>query len=258
MRELFEMKISVITVSYNSATTIADTVRSVAAQTYSNIEHLVIDGQSKDATVQVVETNRHPNLILCSEPDAGIYDAMNKGITMASGEIIGFINADDFYASSYVFEKIANAFQNPNIDACYGDLYYVGQHDISAIVRYWQSSNFNAHSFESGWCPPHPTFFVRRKIYEQYGLFNLNYKIAADIELMMRYLEVHKIRSIYIPEVLVKMRMGGTTNRSLSNIWKQNKEVLAALQFHGLRASIWRLLGSKFISRGLQFFLRPN
>jgi glycosyltransferase involved in cell wall biosynthesis len=218
----------------------------VANQTYKNFEHIAIDGKSTDATLAILSAVNTHSFKFISEKDRGIYDAMNKGFSLASGEIIGFINADDFYASADILEKVAHAFESPNVDACYGDLCYVGQHDTSAIVRYWKSSTFQPKSFEEGWCPPHPTFFVRREVYERFGLFNLNYKIAADIELMMRFLEVCKIRSVYIPDVLVKMRMGGTTNRSLINIWRQNKEVLAALKSHDLRSSIWRLLGRKF------------
>lgn len=252
------MKISIITVCFNSADTIGDTLRSVRQQTHLNTEHNIIDGGSKDNTLQVVASEGPHVVKLVSEKDGGIYDAMNKGIAMATGEIIGFINADDFYASSDVLVKVAAVFNDSNIDACYGDLCYVGRHDTSAVVRYWQSSTFHPNSFEEGWCPPHPTFFVRRKIYERFGGFDLSYKIAGDFELMMRFLEVHKVRVIYIPEVLVKMRMGGTSNRSLGNIVKQNKEVLRALKLHGFRSSIVWLMGNKLVSRGLQFLVRPK
>jgi glycosyltransferase involved in cell wall biosynthesis len=252
------MKISIITVCFNSADTIGDTLRSVRQQTHLNTEHNIIDGGSKDNTLQVVASEGPHVVKLVSEKDSGIYDAMNKGIAMATGEIIGFINADDFYASSDVLVKVAAVFNDSNIDACYGDLCYVGRHDTSAVVRYWQSSTFHPNSFEEGWCPPHPTFFVRRKIYERFGGFDLSYKIAGDFELMMRFLEVHKVRVIYIPEVLVKMRMGGTSNRSLGNIVKQNKEILRALKLHRFRSSIVWLMGNKLVSRGLQFLVRPK
>ena len=252
------MKKSVITVCFNSSETIGKTLLSVSAQTYGNIEHIVVDGGSKDGTLLVVANEGAHVSKLISENDYGIYDAMNKGISMATGDVIGFINSDDFYASPTVLELISLAFINSNVDACYGDLFYVGQKDTSNILRYWKSSEFQPNSFEMGWCPPHPTFFVRRGIYERFGGFDLSYKIAADVELMMRFLEVHRVRVKYIPEVLVKMRMGGTTNRSLSNILKQNKEILRALKSHGLRSSIVRLMGNKLISRGLQFFVRPT
>lgn len=252
------MKISIITVCYNSAETIGDTLRSVREQTYGDIEHLVIDGGSNDNTLSVVKAEGSHVAKVVSERDSGIYDAMNKGIALATGAVIGFINADDLYASPAVLAEVAALFDDPNIDACYGDLCYVKQDDTCAVVRYWQSSDFRPCTFEAGWCPPHPTFFVRREIYERFGTFDLGYRIAADVELMMRFLEVHQVRAKYLPEVLVKMRMGGTTNRNLSNIVKQNIEILRALKQHGLRSSMARLIGSKFVSRGLQFLVRPK
>jgi len=252
------MKISIITVCYNSAKTIGCTFRSVREQTFGEIEHIVIDGGSSDSTLDVVSTEGPHVSILISEKDSGIYDAMNKGIANATGEIIGFINADDFYASLDVLSKVASVFEDLNVDACYGDLCYVLQDDASTVVRYWKSCRFNPGAFEVGWCPPHPTFFVRRELYDSFGGFDLSYKIAADFELMMRFLEVYQIRAKYIPEVLVKMRMGGMSNQSLSNIVKQNKEILLALKSHGLRSSIFRLMINKLFSRGLQFFVQSK
>jgi glycosyltransferase involved in cell wall biosynthesis len=252
------MLISVITVCYNSAKTIGDTLRSVREQTFENVEHIVVDGQSTDKTLSVVAAEGARVAKLVSEADMGIYDAMNKGIGLATGEIIGFINADDFYASPDALANVAAAFSDPKIDACYGDLCYVSQEDTSTLVRYWKSSDFQSGSFESGWCPPHPTFFVRREVYRLFGGFDLSYKIAADMELMLRFLEVRKIRATYIPAVLVKMRLGGTTNKNLSNIVHQNQEILRALRSHGLKSSVWRLIGCKMFSKGLQFLVRPK
>jgi glycosyltransferase involved in cell wall biosynthesis len=254
---LIQMKISIITVCYNSAQTIGDTLKSVHGQTYGNIEHIIVDGQSIDATLSVIAIEGAHVAKLVSEADKGIYDAMNKGIALATGEIIGFINADDFYASSDALAKVAAVFSDPNVEACYGDLCYVKQENTSALVRYWKSSEFHPGAFASGWCPPHPTFFVRREVYQRFGGFDLSYKIAADVELMMRFMEARKIRTRYIPTVLVKMRMGGTTNRNLGNILIQNREILRALQSHGLKSSVWRLIGSKLFSRGLQFLVKP-
>lgn len=216
-----------------------------------------MDGASTDGTLDIAKHHSLRLAQLISEPDLGIYDAMNKGLKLATGDVIGFINADDFYASPIVLSKVAKVFNDSNVDACYGDLCYVRQDDTSTLVRYWQSSDFRTGSFAIGWCPPHPTLFVRREIYERFGHFDLNYKLAADVELMMRFLEVHHIRTMRIPEVLVKMRMGGATNRNLKNILSQNREVLHALRQHGLPASFVRLFGSKLISRSRQFFLRP-
>lgn len=252
------MKISIITVCYNSASTIRDTLKSVSSQTHPDIEYLIIDGASTDGTLNIIREYEGKVTKLISEPDKGIYDAMNKGIRLASGEIIGFINADDFYASNTVLEKVASVFSNENRDACYGDLCYVKQNDLSAVVRYWRSAHFVPRVFEKGWCPPHPTFFVRKNIYERFGYFDLNYTIAADVELMMRFLEKYKIRAQYIPQVLVKMRLGGASNRSFSNIRLQNRETLRALELHGLRVSLYRFWINKLISRSLQFVTRPQ
>ena len=251
------MKISIITVSYNSADTIGHTLNSVSEQNYDDIEHIIVDGKSTDNTLEVVALYGASVSKLVSEKDFGIYDAMNKGIVLSHGEVIGFLNADDFYPSSEILSKVAKIFEDFAIDACYGDLCYVKKNDFKKIIRYWKSSKFSAGTFEKGWSPPHPTFFVRRSIYQNYGGFKLDYKIAADLELMMRFLVKHKISSKYIPEVLVHMRMGGTTNKSLVNIFSQNKEILSALRSHGLRPSAWRLFIHKLFSRGRQFFVKP-
>ena len=250
------MKISVITVCYNSAKTIAHTLRSVYEQTHNDIEHIIVDGGSKDETLALVAVGAIPGHVLISEKDKGIYDAMNKGLALATGEIIGFINADDFYPSSDVLSKVVATFEASDADACYSDLCYVQQDDISRIVRYWKSSIYKVGLFEKGWCPPHPTFFVRRGVYERLGGFNLDYKIAADAELMIRFLAAGRISSSYIPEVLVHMRLGGTTNRNLANIVKQNFEIRRGLLANGLCFSWLKFLGNKLWSRGLQFIIR--
>ena len=246
------MKISVITVAYNSATTIADTLRSVANQTYLDIEHLVIDGNSTDETIRVVEAHRHARLTLSSEPDKGIYDAMNKGLALASGEVVGFLNSDDFYAEASVLEKVANAFQDPAMDACYADLVYVSP-DNTRVVRYWKSKRFTKGDFAKGWCPAHPTFYVRKSVIERLGLFDQSYKLAADVEFMMRYLERGQVHAAYIPHVLVRMRLGGATNQSWKNIVQQNEEIFAALRKNGVTFSKLWFAANKGISRLWQF-----
>jgi glycosyltransferase involved in cell wall biosynthesis len=252
------VKISVITVSYNSAATIATAVSSVASQVYQNIEHLVIDGQSTDETRKVVEAHCHPYLIFSSESDSGIYDAMNKGLKRATGAVVGFLNSDDFYSHEHVLNAVAECFEkDPCLEACYSDLVYVDQFNVNKTVRFWKSSPFRQGSFSHGWCPPHPTFFVSRAVYERFGFFDANYRIAADAELMIRFLEVHKIRVKYIPDVWVKMRLGGTTNKNLRNIWLQNQEILRALKSHRLASNPIKFLTSKLFSRGLQFVHRP-
>ncbi len=246
------MKISIITVSYNSAATIAGTLRSVASQSYQNIEHLVIDGQSKDATIQIVEALRHPHLILSSEPDDGIYDAMNKGLARASGEVIGFLNSDDIFADSSVLEKVAAVFQDESVEACYADLLYVSP-DNSRVVRYWKSRTFEEGDFARGWSPAHPTFYVRHTALKRLGLFDNTFKLAADAEFMMRYLEIGKTRSVYIPHVLIRMRVGGATNQSWGNVIKQNNEVLLALKKNKLPFSPLRFWVTKIFDRVRQY-----
>ena len=251
------MKISIITVCYNSEKTIGDTLRSVFDQKYENIEHIIIDGGSTDRTLAIVSTAGAHVAKIVSEPDNGIYDAMNKGIALATGDVVGFINADDFYPGPTVLAVVASAFESSGADCCYGDLCYVKQEDVSKTVRYWRSAPFTLGLFGRGWCPPHPTFFVRREVYKRLGGFDLSFKIAADFELMARYLEAAQITSLYIPQVLVKMRLGGTTNRSLINIFKQNVEIRRALSSIGRRSSLVGFLSNKLFIRLIQFVSRP-
>lgn len=246
------MKITIITICYNSAKTVADTLKSVREQIHKNIEHIVVDGGSKDKTLEVVATAGPHVAKLVSERDDGIYDAMNKGLALATGEIVGFLNSDDFYADSSVLTKIANAFQDESVDACYGDLVYVSQ-DSSRVVRYWRSKPFIKGSFAKGWCPAHPTFYVRKSVIDRVGFFDQSFKLASDMEFMMRYLERAKIRSVYIPNVLVKMRVGGVTNQSWKNIVQQNKEIFIALQKNGVQFSKPLFLIRKLKSRLGQF-----
>jgi glycosyltransferase involved in cell wall biosynthesis len=253
------LKISIITVTYNSASVISDCLQSVKSQKYVDIEHIIVDGASTDGTLSFLESKREQLNTLISEADKGIYDAMNKGIKIANGDIIGFLNSDDFYANNEVLSKVADIFfNNPSLDACYSDLVYVDQFNTSKIVRYFKSCNFIPGLFAKGWCPPHPTFFVRRSIFERFGSFDLNYSIASDVDLMMRFLEVHKINVFYIPEICVKMRMGGTTNKNLKNIWTQNKEIIFSLKKNNLQVNIISFFFHKVISRSKQFFKRLN
>lgn len=243
------MKISVITVSYNSETTIADAICSVAGQKCCDVEHLVIDGLSTDNTLKVVEANQHPNLVLTSEPDMGIYDAMNKGLTRAKGEIIGFLNADDFFADAEVLARVTEAFEgDPCIEACYGDLVYVTE-DTRKVVRYWKSRPYEKGLFAHGWAPAHPTFYIRRSALNRLGQFDLYYRLAADTEFMMRYLESGAVRSAYIPHVQVRMRVGGATNKNWSNIFQQNREIMLALQKNAINYSILNFVIYKLASR---------
>ena len=231
------MKVSVITPSYNSVKTIEDTLRSVRDQAYPDIEHIVVDGGSKDGTLDIIREHDGHLAKWISEPDRGIYDAMNKGIAMATGDIIGILNSDDVYSGMDVISEIVNCFRdNPEKDAVYGDLDYVSRSRLTRVVRRWKTGE--QKPFGKGWHPPHPTFFVRKEVYDNHGLFNLKFKLAADFELMLRLLEKHKIRTFYLEKVLIKMRRGGATNNSLMGIMKQNIECYKAFKENNLPVSL--------------------
>ena len=253
------MKISIITVSYNSENFIESCINSLINQSYKNIEYITIDGLSTDNTLKIIKKYSKYISAIISEPDKGIYDAMNKGIKIAKGEIIGFLHSDDLYINNNVLSKVADIFrENPSLDACYADLMYVKQTDTSRIVRYWKSNKFILGSFSKGWSPPHPTFFVRRSVYERFGVFNLNYPIVSDVELMMRFLEINKIQTLYLNEVWIKMRMGGSSNKNFKSILEQNFDVLRALRNHHLNNNMIIFFINKIGSRLKQFFQRPN
>ena len=206
------MKISIITVCFNSAKTISDTINSVASQDYPEIEHIIVDGGSTDGTLDILE--KAPSVVsFVSEPDKGIYDAMNKGIAIATGDVVGILNADDFYVSDNVISLIADAFLDKNVDICYADLVYVQQHDTSQVVRYWKSKPFVPGLFRYGWMPAHPTFFVRKSYFHELGNYDLSFKLQSDFELTMRYLEIFRLNAIYLPVIIIKMRMGGVSNK---------------------------------------------
>lgn len=249
------MKISIVTVCYNSALTIKDTINSVLGQTYQNIEYIVIDGGSQDNTLDILSSYAG-KLTYVSETDDGIYDAMNKGIALATGDVVGTLNADDFYANNHVLEDVISIFRDQSIEACFGDLEYVSQKNTDLIVRYWKSQEYTSGLFESGWMPAHPTFFARRNVYDRHGKFNLNYKIAADFELLFRIIEQSKVKTKYLPKVLVKMRLGGTTNKSISNIINQNKEIIAVLKKEYPKFSFVKFILNKFFNRLFQFLRR--
>ena len=250
------MKISIITVCYNSSLTITDTINSVARQTHANKEHIVVDGNSNDSTMEIVRAS--PSIShFVSEPDLGIYDAMNKGLKLATGDVIGILNSDDYYVDSSVLTQVAAVFANSEIDACYADLVYVNQLDTNKVVRYWKSCIFVPGLFKRGWMPAHPTFFVRREIYEQLGDFDLDFRFQADFELTMRFLEIYRITSVYVPKIFIKMRVGGVSNNSIINIVKGNIEAYKACRKNHL-AILPIFIIMKVVSRIPQFFLRPT
>lgn len=210
------MKVSIITATYNSSATIKDTVLSVKNQSYRNVEHIVVDGQSTDNTLNLLNYFGHRGPLL-SEPDKGIYDAMNKGVKMAGGDIVGILNSDDFYADGRVIEKVVKTFESGDCDAVYGDLVYVDAFHTKKVLRKWIAGGYNKKLFYRGWMPPHPTFFVKKEVYEKYGAFNLNFKSSSDYELLLRFMFLKDIKVKYLPGVLVHMRAGGLSNRSLKN-----------------------------------------
>jgi glycosyltransferase involved in cell wall biosynthesis len=236
----FNPALSIITVCLNSAPTLAQTLASVGSQVGTTVEHLVVDGGSDDGSLDILKAHSQRCRII-SEPDKGIYDAMNKGVRLARGEIVGILNAGDFYASVDVLAKVVTSFKNPAIDVCYGDLIYVANADTGKVVRYWRSGSFASGKFYWGWMPPHPTFFVRRSVYERFGLFNLDLGSAADYELMLRFLMKNKVKAAYLHEVLVKMRAGGVSNISWKNRVKANKMDRRAWSVNGLRPYPWTL-----------------
>lgn len=226
------MKFSLITVTFNSSSTLRDTIQSVASQTYQDIEYIIVDGKSKDSTLEIIreyEPRFDGKMRWVSEPDRGLYDAMNKGFRMATGNVIGIINSDDLLSEPTAVEKIVKTFEiNKEADAVYADLYYVAQNDTSKIVRHWVSGK--QRPFRYGWHPAHPTFYVKREVYQKYGLFDLEFKFAADFELMLRLIDKYHIKLAYLSEPLVRMRLGGTTSKNLTNIKKGNIECIKAFR----------------------------
>lgn len=246
------MKISIITATWNSATTIENAILSVVSQGYPDLEHIIVDGNSSDATLPIIF--RHADRIdkLISEPDHGIYDAMNKGISLATGDVVGILNSDDFYAHPRVLEKVAHVFEDKGIHTCYGDLIYVDPANVKRITRYWRSGIHNPRSFYQGWMPPHPTFFVRRSVYEKYGNFNLSLGTAADYELTLRLLLKHGVSTIYIPEVLVYMRSGGASNASLMSRLATIRMANLSWQVNNLKPRPWTLT-FRLLSKLIQY-----
>lgn len=212
------MKVSIITACYNSSKTIRETYLSVKNQTYSNIEHLFIDGQSTDETLEILNNfSNQKNIKIISKSDSGIYDALNNGLKSATGDIIGFVHSDDMLASSSIIYEIILKFKEKNLDGVYGDLEYVSK-DNSKVLRIWKSNNFSQKLLKKGWMPAHPTFFIKKDVYNKHGLFNLKYKISSDYDFMTRILKDDNLNFGYLPKVITKMRIGGASNKSLKNI----------------------------------------
>lgn len=211
------MKVSIITVTYNAEEFLEQCICSILSQTYTNIELIVVDGGSTDSTLTILAKYRQRIAVLISEKDEGIYDAMNKGIAVASGEVIGMLNADDYYAYDNAVKDLVAAFDNPDCEIAYGNICYVKKNDTNHVLRKWVSKPFNRTSMKWGWMPAHPTFYARKTLFETYGKYNLNFYSAADYELMLRFLYLKKIKSIWVDKILVIMRAGGVSNRTVKN-----------------------------------------
>lgn len=235
------MKVSIITITYNSESTLVETIDSVLSQTYKDIEYIIIDGASTDDTGSIVHSYKDKITKFVSEKDNGLYDALNKGIAMATGDVIGILHSDDFYINHHTIENVVNTFKTHHADAVYADLFYVDKEDTSKVHRKWKSGLYKHGMFMHGWMPPHPTFFVKRSVYEKYGSFNLDLVSAADYELMLRFIHKHKIKLAYLPEFIIKMRVGGKSNVSIKNRIRANNEDKKAWKMNGLKPHFYTL-----------------
>lgn len=224
------MKISLITAVYNSEATVGEAIASVAAQTYPDVEHIVVEGRSKDHSLAAIEAARHTRMRLISEADTGIYDALNKGISASTGDVVGFLHSDDTFAHEDVLARIAEAFRNADTEAVFGDLDYVAQHDPQRVIRHWSTGPFDPSRLQKGWMPAHPTLYLRRSVYERLGGYDTTFGISADYDFILRYFRQTSASSVYIPEVLYKMRMGGVSNRDLRRIRQKMAEDYRALR----------------------------
>lgn len=226
------MKVSIITASYNSEESIAGCLKSCLDQNYDNINYLIIDGNSNDKTLEIVKNHQkdYPFVKIVSEKDHGIYDALNKGINLASGDIIGFVHSDDFLASKDIINNIVSMINSQNLDGVYGDLQYVDKFNTQKVIRNWKSCDFKPGLLKQGWMPAHPTLFLKREVYEKHGLFDLSYRISADYDFMLRIFNDSELNFGYLPKVVTKMSVGGASNRSLKNIIKKSKEDYRAIR----------------------------
>ena len=252
------MKITVITVCLNAEQFIADCLQSVANQSHPDVEHWIVDGGSTDGTLEIVETNRHPGMQVVSGRDGGIYEALNKGLGLATGEVIGFLNADDVFESERVLERVDATLADRQVDGCYADLVYVKQDDLTDVVRFWKSEPFCPGMFPKGWMPPHPTFYARKSVYEAMNGFDTSLRLGADWEFLLRFFEIEKRAARYVPETWVRMRLGGASNRSFRNVLRNNLDTWRVCRsFFGT----WRSLLfpiRKWGHRLKQFFRKPE
>jgi glycosyltransferase involved in cell wall biosynthesis len=255
---MVKLKASVVTVSYNSSGTISDTIKSVLSQAYPNIEFIIVDGSSTDGTFDIIKSFGSKVSKFISEPDKGIYDAINKGIRLASGDIVGILNSDDFFYNNDVIQTVAKTFQEDSkIEAIFGDIVFVDRARTSKIMRYYSSEKFSPEKFKFGFMPAHPSFYAKRELFERFGYYKTDYKIAADFELLVRFLYINHIRYKYLPMPFVSMRRGGISNRSvLSNI-TLNREILRACKENGIKTNYFNIY-SKYFTKIFEFMGNNN
>ncbi|MEL6697029.1 MAG: glycosyltransferase family 2 protein [Bacteroidota bacterium] len=251
------MKVSIVTVTYNAAEYLRSCMDSVVMQDYPDIEYIVIDGNSNDGTQDIIKSYGEKVHTFVSEPDKGIYDAMNKGIHHATGDVVGILNADDFYVHTGVISKIVEAFQEEKVETVFGDLVIVDPVDTDKVERYYSGKTFKPSQVKQGHMPPHPTFFVKRELYEKYGVFNQEYRIVGDFELITRFLHIHQASYHHIPDVMVRMRSGGHSQGGFATTMKLNKEMLSALRNLGIKSSL-PMIYSKYFFKVFQLVNRPN
>lgn len=246
------LKVSLVTVCFNSSKTIKDTLDSVAAQDYDNLEYIIIDGSSSDGTLDIIKNHECEIDVLVSEPDDGLYDAYNKGLNLASGDLIGFINSDDLYQSDHVISDVVQVFSTEDIDACHADLVYVDPNDTSKIERVWRSRSFSAREMERGLIPAHPTVFFKRVVYETVGQFDTTFKYVADHDLLLRAFYHHRVRAVHVPKIWVRMRSGGVTGSGWRGLLEQNWEIRSAQRKYGIQSPLGVYLATKVFNRILQ------
>lgn len=250
------MKISIITVVYNGEAYLESCIQSVLSQDHSDIEYIIVDGASTDSTPEIIARYRNRIATVISEPDKGIYDAMNKGVKAATGEVVGILNADDLYQNEKVISRVAREFEKKGVDSIFGDLIFVNPEDLNKVVRFYQPKNFKLEHFRKGDMPPHPTFFVKRELYDRFGYFDTSFKITADFELMVRFLLKGGASYSYIPEILVKMRTGGISTSGIKSTLTVNREMKRSLDMNGISTSMLRIY-SKYFTKIFQLVKRP-
>jgi glycosyltransferase len=250
-------KLSLITTSYNRAHTIGDTLRSVNAQTFPSIEHIIIDGGSTDESMRIIKQDAERMQVCVSEPDHGFYDACNKGLALATGDVVGFLNSDDFYTSPDVVAQVMSVFEDPAIEAVHADLVYVDSENTDRIRRHWKAWDFSREDYRKGYIPAHPTVFMRRGVYDAIGGFDMQYRLAADYDFLLRAFYVNAIKAVHVPQIWVKMRTGGVTGGNAASIKKQNDEIRASREAHGLHYPDFLFFANKAINRSLQMARAP-